>query len=199
MIPLHPPVVRGNQFRVSQVCPAKFLSSEFNTTYMENVRLYFFFLFLLNEGLPTPLVFDLNACQRVVMALNSCICLRVCMFACAGECVSMCVCLRALSLCPGMPFLHRPHTIQHSTRGPGAMCKWGVSRRENDNTVSNAAYVDSDRKRRGEIERVRDCCHIETLASYLDRPVNERVLMAQQQWKIQFKNKKKGVFRLQLL
>lgn len=64
------------------------------------------------------------------------------MCACVGECVSMCLCV--LSQCPGMPFLHRPHIIQHSTRGPEAVCKWGVSRRENDNTVSNITGVDPE-------------------------------------------------------
>ena len=62
------------------------------------------------------------------------------------------------------------------------MCKWGVSRRENDSTVSNATDADTDRK--GEkIERQRDCCLIEGLASSLVRPAHELQLMFSQQMK----------------
>lgn len=94
-----------------------------------------------------------------------CVCLRVPVSVVA--CVYVCVCV--FSLCPGMPFLHRPHTIQHSTRGPGAVCEWGVSRKESDSTVSNATGADTDRKRE-KIQRLRDPCLIEGVASCLVRP-----------------------------
>lgn len=60
------------------------------------------------------------------------------------------------------------------------MCKWGVSRRENDNTVSNAADADTDRKRE-RIQRQRGSCLIEGLASSLVKPINELELMLPQQ------------------
>lgn len=55
------------------------------------------------------------------------------------------------------------------------MCKWGVSRRENDSTVSNATGADTDRKRE-KIQRLRDRCLIEGVASSLVRPANEQKL-----------------------
>lgn len=41
--------------------------------------------FSVNGGPPTPVVFDLGICQRVLMALNSCIC--VCVYVCMRVCV----------------------------------------------------------------------------------------------------------------
>lgn len=55
------------------------------------------------------------------MALNSCICLCV-----RTRVLRARLCVHARRAhplpCPRMPFLHRPHTIQHSTRRPAAAC-----------------------------------------------------------------------------
>lgn len=88
---------------------------------MENVWL--FFLFSLNRGLPTPLVFVLDVCQSVVMALNSCICLCVCEY--------MSVSVSPFACVLGCPSSIGLSTVQHSTRGPGAVWKCGsVKERE---------------------------------------------------------------------
>lgn len=129
------------------VCPAKFLSSEFSTTYMENVGL--FFSFSLNGGLPTPLVFDLDVGQRVVMALNSCICPCVCVrvFACVGECVSMCVCVCACSCCvPGCPSSIGLTLYGIPQGGPGLCASGECQGERNDSTVSDITDADTGRK-----------------------------------------------------
>lgn len=120
-----------------------------------------FFSFPLNGGLPTPLGFDLDVCQSVVMALNSCICLCVCaylrvFFQCM--CVGVCVCV--LSLCPGMPFLHRPHIIRHSTRGPRGCVQVGSVKEREDNTVSNISDADTDREGGESTKTARDLPHL---------------------------------------
>lgn len=77
------------------------------------------------------------------------------MFACAGECVSVpvcvvcaCLCVCVFSLCPGMPFLHRPHTLYSIPQGGPGLCVSGECQgeRENGSTVSNATGVDTERK-----------------------------------------------------
>lgn len=119
------------------LCAAKFLSSVFNTTYVENVVL--FFSFSLNGGLPTPLIFDLDVCQRVVMALNSCICpcVHVCM--CQWVCLPVCYC-RVLG-CPssiGLALYSIPQG------GPGLCASGECQGEKRQCTVTNTADAEAD-------------------------------------------------------
>lgn len=101
MIFPHPPhLVRGNQFRVVGVCSAKFLASEFNTTYKENVDL--FFLFLSKPSNTTSLTWTpAKGLWWLSTAVFVCVC--VCVRVWAGS-VLACVCMCVRSSCvPGCP------------------------------------------------------------------------------------------------
>lgn len=94
---------------------------------------------------------------------------------CVCECVSVSMCV--FSLCPGMPFLHRPHTLYSIPQGGPGLCVSGECQGERTAArfQMQPVQIQTERDRKREkIQRLRDPCLIEGVASSLVRPANEQ-------------------------